>query len=390
MTDTQPSSRTRFLAGSLLWGLWLVSASPFFSLFIEFRCRQLGECGAEWWYYARLYSHFFLYPITFGLISTIFLHRPWIQSVHYLFCLPERPRIRTAGVIVFSILLVVGFVSYVEFDSKPSSAAFKNCENPTTFRGSTPAPWSLAPEVMKDEGEGMRVRSLLAERCNRTSALLDDPEKCEFQEKLSVLWKDGDGSLSYTEQFYRAGFMAMTALFALLFATIFIVKTWNSKNKRDLAEERNSENRRMTTLLVLALLFATFWVLMRIAFLEEKLSIYPEDPLLMYNWLILLTFMAVYVHLAISRWPKHRRYEGYLDLIFSIAGFALSVIGLLGGSSGYQEWISDTLVRIFGTGSSPLTYMAVLLFLLVIHFPHILRLLEDDPKSDDPEQRGTL
>ena len=390
MTDTQPSSRTRFLAGSLLWGLWLVSALPFFSLFIEFRGRPLGDCGAEWWYYARLYSHFFLYPITFGLISTIFLHRPWIQSVHYLCCLPERSRIRTAGLIVFSILLVVGFVSYVEFDSKPSSGAFKSCESSTTFRGSTPAPWSIAPEIMKDEGEGIRVRSLLAERCKKASALLDNPEKCEFLEKLSILWKDGDGSLSYTEQFYRAGFMAMTTLFAFLFATIFILKTWNSKNKRDSAGERSSANRRMTTLLALALLFATFWVLMRIAFLEEKLSVYPEDPLLMYNWLILLTFMAVYVHLTINLWPKTRRYEKYLDRIFSIAGIAFSVIGLLGGSSGYQEWISNTLVRIFGTGSSPLTYMAVLLFLLVIHFPHILRLLEDDPKSDDPEQRGTL
>ena len=90
MIDTQPSSRTRFLAGSLLWGLWLVSALPFFSLFIEFRGRQLGDCGAEWWYYARFYSHFFLYPITFGLISTALLHRPWIRSVHHLCCLPKR------------------------------------------------------------------------------------------------------------------------------------------------------------------------------------------------------------------------------------------------------------------------------------------------------------
>ena len=390
MTDTQPSRRTRLVAASLLWGFWALSALPLFVLYFEFQCRQLEGCGAEWWYYARFYSHFFLYPVTFGLISTIFLHRPWIQSVHYLCCLPERSRTRTAGVIVFSITLVVGFVSYVEFDSKPSSGAFKNCENPTTFRGSTPAPWSLAPEIMKDESEGMRILYLLAERCKRIPALLSDLEKCEFREKLSILWKDGDGPLSYTEQFYRAGFMAMTTLFALLFATIFIVKTWDSKNKKDSARERRSENRRMTNLLMLALLFATFWVLMRIAFLEEKLSVYPEDPLLMYNWLILLTFMVVYVHLVISLWSKPGRYERYLERIFSIAGIGLGVIGLLGGGSGYQEWISDTLVRTFGTGGSPLTYMAVLLFLLVIHFPHILRLLEDDPRSDDPEQRGTL
>ena len=92
MTDTQPSRKTRFVAASLLWGVWAVSVVPLFALFFEFQCRQLGECGAEWWYYARLYSHFFVYPVTFGLISTALLHRPWLRSAHHLCSLPEDTR----------------------------------------------------------------------------------------------------------------------------------------------------------------------------------------------------------------------------------------------------------------------------------------------------------
>ena len=56
MTDTQPSGKTRFVAASLLWTFWAVSAFPLFVLYFEFQCRQLGECGTEWWYYARKIS----------------------------------------------------------------------------------------------------------------------------------------------------------------------------------------------------------------------------------------------------------------------------------------------------------------------------------------------
>ena len=68
MTRARRPRMTGFFAGLSLWGAWAVAALPFLALFFEFRCGRLGECGQEWWYYARLYSHFFLYPITFGLL----------------------------------------------------------------------------------------------------------------------------------------------------------------------------------------------------------------------------------------------------------------------------------------------------------------------------------
>ena len=433
MTDTQPSRGTRFVAASLLWGFWAVSALPLFVLYFEFQCRQIKGCGAEWWYYARFYSHFFLYPVTFGLISTVLLHRPWIRSVHHLCSLPERAKLVITSIFVISMLVVVGFASLVEFSKDHSdSSALQKCksllgiENLTSFSGATPAPWSIAPKVMDDHDEDVEVRDLLEKRCERlpdssnrseecrfqlilpgiTSSsfsglctrasilspiLLSDEDKCRFQEDLSRLWKDGDRRhRSYTEASYNAGFVGMTALFTILFATVVITMIWNSK-KEDSKKER-SENKRMLFLVTLALFFATFWMLMRIAFLTEKLSVYPEDPLLMFNWLIFLAFVALYVQLVVSRWSKSERYERLLGIVLSIAGIAVGFTGLFEGSSRVLEWIPGALVGVFGTGSSPETYVAVLLFLLVVHFPYIvrflLRLLEGDPKPDDPKQPG--
>ena len=392
MTDTRRSGPTGVFAGVSLWALWAVSALPFFVLFIEFRGGELGECGQEWWYYARFYSHFFLYPITFGLVSTALLHRPWIRTVHHLRSLPEPARTRKVGLIAVSILAVVGFAGYVEFSGSHSSSAFEKCkplfeesESFPEFSGATPAPWSIAPGAMETGEEGPRVHALLAKRCEiasdssygreNASTLLGEKEKCEFQQKMSTLWRDGDGPRSLTEDFYRAGFLAMTALFALLFATIFVTTTRYSRDGKGAEDRRDPEIGSMMSLLGVALIFATFWVLMRITFLAEKLSIYPEDPLLTFNWFILLAFVAIYVHLVARLWPASGPYERYLNLVLTILALVIGVIGLISDIFSL-EWIPKTLIGVFGTGGTLTTYIAVFLLLLVVHFPYLLRWLE--------------
>ena len=422
MTDVRRSPTTGFLAGLALWGIWAVSASPLFALFFEFRYEHLGECGKEWWYYARFYSHFFLYPVTFGLISTAFLHRPWIRTVHHLHSLPARTRTMKVGLIVASMLLVVGFVVYVEFSGVYLDDIFKNCRNSSEENGSSPefkvdvtAPWHIAPKAMKSSDEGMKVRKLLGQRCEKASdsrnssekcefiklpvhglsnmlsplcksppSLLREEEKCKLHQELGALWKADDGSRSYTEKFYRAGFVTMTTLFAFLFTTVFITTTWYSKIERDPKDPEIMELESSMSLLALSLLFATFWVLMRITFLSEQLTIYPEAPRLIFDWLIFLVFVALYIHLVTRLWSKSKRYEKHLNLAhyekhlnlaLSIASVVIGVMGILGNFLSV-EWIPRVLVDVFGTGSIPETYIAVLLFLFVVHFPHILRIVE--------------
>ena len=50
MTGARRSPGMDLAATLLLWGLWAASALPLLVLFTEFRCRELAECGAEWWH----------------------------------------------------------------------------------------------------------------------------------------------------------------------------------------------------------------------------------------------------------------------------------------------------------------------------------------------------
>ena len=364
MTDTQPSRRTRLVAASLLWTPWLVSTLPLFVLLYEFRCGELGECGAEWSYYARFYSHFFLYPITFGLISTFFLRHPWARVVHHVCSI--KPGLM--GFIVISVVAVVSFISYQEFSR------------------ATPAPWDIAPEFMKNRDEGKRVLELIGKRCDPVSephALtnLDNEDKREFQDHLNGLW-DGRGEhRSYTSHFYRTGFIGMTFLFAFLGATVAITAIWNLKNKED------SENRRATSLVMFALVFASFWVVMRFTFIMEKMTIYSEDPLRTHNWAIFLVFFSFYVWIFITSWHRSGIYDKVLNLLPIIASIPISIILAMDGSH-FVERTLLILVDVFGTGSSPETYITVILFLLVIFFPGFLRSLNGDGRPDDPARPG--
>ena len=175
----------------------------------------------------------------------------------------------------------------------------------------------------------------------------------------------------------------MTTLFSFLFMSIFIAITSAGKDK---------ESKRTMIFLLTALFFASFWMLMRITFLAEKLTIYREDPLLSLNYMIFLALVALYVHIATTLWRGSKRYEKYLNILLSIAGVAIGVLGLfkdslpsVGGRS-----ISDVLVRIFGTEGSHLTYIGVLLFLLIVYFPNILRLLGEDRKDGDSSRSDTI
>ena len=243
---------------------------------------------------------------------------------------------------------------------------------------------------MKDRDEGKRVLALVGKRCEMVSeshALpsLDKEDKREYQEQLNRLWNDGNEHQSRTLYFYRAGFVSMTILFSFLGATVAITVIRNMKNRED------SENRRMMPLVMFALISASFWVVMRFTFIMEKMTIYSEDPLLKFNWLIFLVFAFFYVPLAVTIWPRSGIYDRFLSIVPGIAGILITGMAAMESEDGsrFMEWIPGILVGVFGTGSSLGTYLATFLLLLAIFFPYILRLLEEDPKADDPDRLGT-
>ncbi len=327
------------ITASFLWLLWTLSALPLLVLLLEFRSDGIPACGPEGWYYARFYSHFFLYPVTFGLISTFCLMRPWVQSMRYL-CISSRHKKAAIGIFMFVILAIV-FIGSLEFGQ------------------STPAVWEFEPKILSESDPGKKIRGIIEKRCNKDPGWMGIPklnpcERREFKKWLDELVEWGDSkknSRSYTEIFYKIGFIALAILFVILFLTVFI-----------LGASGGSEGNRMD-LAGYALFFAVFWALMRTTFLIEKRVVYSDDPLLFANYAIFLAFLSL-VYYSVEKTNRSNG-RAYGRNIFPITLFA-SFVGIF-ATAGVSNELSRLLVRVFGTESSWETY-AVVYVLLGIHF----------------------
>ena len=219
----------------------------------------------------------FLYPITFGLVSTVFLTKPWIRSVNYLrdLCLSDDQEKRRIGfqnvvLIIVTILLVTGI-----------SGSFS----------SIPAIWSFAPEVLDrtdvyERVTAEKIRTKIMNRCEQIN-LNQRLEAPFLQYSLAGQWKMSDAPLSHTEVFYRIGHLAMTILFCLLFTT-------GSLFAAPPAEIERSEAKVLEHYVWIALFFASFWILMRATFLFEEQSLYGENPLLKVYGVFLILFAVLF------------------------------------------------------------------------------------------------
>lgn len=348
--ESQPSRGTWVLAVGTLWGCWLVSIYPVVQLFLEFGQRQIEDCGAEWWYHAWSYPHFFIYPVTFGLVSTVFLHRPWIRVVHYLFSLTRRGKINHFVFILFSMLVVVAFMTVVEFIRAPQGSAAVKCDGKLTEP--TRSLWDIAPDAMK----GNEVHALVARQCKKGKPL-EKEEKCEYGRKMAELWDDSRESS--TVGAYRWGFVFMTFLFVFLFAAIAIVRSW----KPEIGS--HPEGKRIAGMLFVALSFATMWVFLRAVYLwVKKPLLYPEDPQLAFDILILGIFLIFLLYAAICRWSRVARYE---------SGLRRYIICILFGSFGVT-FIQQSPT--FGMRDSVLIALAYILFVFASLFPVFLKKLD--------------
>ena len=332
VAEAQPSRGARFVAAGSLWLFWSLSVIPIVILVREFG-GQLGACGAdEWWYHATSYPHFFIYPVTFGLAATVFLHRPWIQVVHYI-CTLRKPAKTRFWVIVVSMLVVAVFITFVEYQRAPQGSAEANCPS-AKFTEATRSLWDIAPDAIRGEG-GKRVRELVAKRCRDRSEDLEPYERCEFGMEMAELWKAGGGRMTPTVKAYWVGFIFMTILFVFLFAAIAIVRSWPSKDKS------GPEGKRIAGMLLLALSFAAGWVVLRILYHLEKQSLYPEDPEWAFEILVFGIFVVFFIHGAASLWSRIERHGK--NLIFIVLSIVLGACGAVQGSG--HSSIKDFLVE---------------------------------------------
>ena len=392
------------------------------------------------WYYARLHSHVFLYPITFGLVSTVFLTKPWIQSVNdlrgFLSNDPKRG-IKIVALIVVAILLVTGI-----------SGSFGY----SYFSYSHPALWSFDPDYM-DEKEGIqkKLREEIEEQCKQNNRKKSEKtvekakeketiekitekttekttekatekttekttEKIPYLQTLRKEWKNAP--LSHTEVFYRIGHLAMTILFCLLFTTGFLfapLPTIEGSDAKGIkakvpehcagflaaSPEAKESKAKVPELYVwIALFFASFWVLMRATFLFEEQWMY-KNPLLEVHGAFLILFVSLFGFLPFLRHQIHKNKpdgqggnsaeKGPLrNRIFFVVtlleGVVVAVLEL--GSGDVSPQIENILVYTFGTGSSILSYLSMFTVILVFALPFLLQHLRKESSEVDKNTQG--
>ena len=250
---------------AVLWLLWISSVTPLAVLFYEFGGHHANApacVGAS--YYAKLYGHIFVYPATFGFLTTAFLTRPLLHTVRTINLLEEKRRYVLASLAA----VIVGIVLFASWSE---------------FTEGTPAPWSFKvfaePEI-KDESL-LRPCNYLKEH-ERHSGVLERQDGEQKSKPLQVLVAEKDNlAKSDTEWAERVYFIGNTTVLVVLMVVVLV--------------QMGFDDRSQIGLTVAALGSATAWVIFRLTFLMEKEKLYDQDPLLPLNYLVFIAAVVLYV-----------------------------------------------------------------------------------------------
>lgn len=372
-----PGRSSDLVATAVLWGLWVLSVVPLVVLFIEFHGRSEAVCSLGAGHYAKLYGHFFVYPIVFGLPATVLLTRPWLHTVGLIRHLPTPKRRRVVAFLAVSILGIVSFASWADFTK------------------ATPALWSFKATVQPEAAKEENAVKVIVSACSTLVAKSQMAEDTDSQTRAQTQQNGeekrpldvlkpllGKEALSLTERAYYIGFIGNTTWVALLFGVV-VVRT-------------GLGDRTLLGQLVVAVALATAWVPLRAAFLVEKTALYT-DELLPMNYLIFLAFVVLYLHILRLYAPRLGDRGRQITLwTGNLIVIGLSLLSTLAGSVAGSDldWSGSggaLLVDYFGSKSSVLKYIGMLMLLLVMVAPAAVRRLWDgsgDETTTGPDVGG--
>ena len=350
-----------FVAVAFLWLLWALSVVPLVVLFLEFDDSSKVCVGAS--YYAKLYGHIFVYPATFGLLATAFLTRPWLHTVRLVRGLAPPRRGRVVAFLACAIVGIVAFASWADFTK------------------ATPALWSFEAAAKNEITDETILKACkILKGMSEKHATDEEQNEAKPQPKktLDGLQRGPEHARSYTEWAYYVYFIANTTWIALLFGVV--VARTGADDPSQLGQT------------IVAMGLATAWVAFRGAFLVEKVELY-NDPLLPLNYLIFLAFVVLYLHML-------RLYMGRLGVkgrnIVPMAGHVIvailtssaALVSLLADAGWLRGGGAELLVRYFGSESSLLVYITMLLLFLVMVAPAAVRRLGGYPEPQASENSG--
>jgi len=353
------------VAVAFLWLLWALSVLPLVVLFLEFGGNSPVCVEAR--YYAKLYGHIFVYPATFGLLATAFLTRPWLHTVRSVRALAPPRRGRVVAFLACAIVGIVAFASWADFTKATPAlwsfeAAAKNEITNRTIREACKTLMEISERATAGEQNGAKPQQIGAQT--------------EPKRTLDALYGDQqlDYARSYTEWAYYVYFIANTTWIALLFGVVVVRAA--ADDPSELGET------------IVAMGLATAWVAFRGAYLVEKVELY-SGQLLSFDHLILMAFVVLYLHIL-------RLYIGKLDdkrrniaSIGQVIAWGLTCSAALVGPLADMGWVGDSgtefLVSYFGSKSSLLVYITMLLLFLVMVAPAAVRRLGGYP---EPQASG--
>ena len=340
----------------IAWGIWVLSALPLAVLLTEFRTPFCGQ--TDGWFFAKFYSHFFIYPVSFGLIAMIFLTRPLLHAWNWVVFDSPRWTIALLGGTILVVVLVGAL---------------------NEFGRATPAVWDFPPSEL-GTGAGINVRAHVMRLCETAaplSKLAEDVEgNLRFRDQLGEL---AYGSRrSWTHSAYVVGFVAQVILLVAAFIVIAVIRLLDDKQKRD--EDAQ--------LLSVAVFMSSFWYVLRLIFLQQKLAIYPDDRLEFVNYVIGIAFLGSYVWLVTLFW---RNLDQNIEKIVAIgSGLVMLATPLLNFTN------PDLLVAGVGSRSEIGNFAVILVAIGLVMLPWGLRLLVMQqgggaairrPKGDDATGR---
>ena len=283
--------------------------------------------------------------------------------------LPPRKRGRVTAFLTVSILGIVSFASW------------------TDFTLATPALWSFKAAAKQDAAKPDKADLVIRRACETLLARHQNgqgPAKVTEKQNNAKPQEDGKGEKpldilknglpsgetpSATEWAYYIGFIGNTMWMALLFGVVVT-----------LVARTDSTGRSQLGPLVVAMALATAWVPFRAAFLVEKAGLY-NDPLQPLNYVIFLAFVVLYLHalrLYMATQGKGRQAMLWTgNLIVVILNILSALISLFAGLG----IGTDLLLYSFGSKSSLLLYIAMLLLFLVMVAPTVVRGLGGGSRS---------
>ena len=183
----------------------------------------------------------------------------------------------------------------------------------------------------------------------------------------------------------------MTILFCLLVTTGFLFAVLPNEMGRKV---KDSEAKKQGYYVLVALFFASFWMLMRVTFLVEEKSLY-ENPLLEVHVAFLFLFVGLFVLVSLlSYYQRHHEEDSdkkggpdqkAFEVIFITIGLMEGIVaGLEFG--GVAPQIGNVLVFVFGTKSSILSYLSVFTVIFAFSLPFILQRLGKNKTGDAGDQ----